>query len=205
MKPSRKSQLLKFAHEKFKGLKNYDAAKAAGKNGKRDAVERWAERAIKNSVVQEELDLLNSRHQKKAIATKEEALALLTDHARGSIEDFLEIDEKGNTWFDLGKAKKEGRLHLLEEISFDDPVVIRNADGTSTVRTYVKKLKLHSPQGAVDRMAKMEGWNAPEKRQIDLDLVRIKEKLDVAGMSQADKLEALKVLENEFSAYSEQD
>ena len=46
--------------------------------------------------------------------TANEVLAHLTEHARGTLDDFL--DERGRV--DFSKAKEAGKMHLLKEYSF---------------------------------------------------------------------------------------
>lgn len=43
----------------------------------------------------------------------DEVIARLSDHARGSMRDFLTIDADGNARVDMKKAEGAGRLHLI--------------------------------------------------------------------------------------------
>ncbi len=67
---------------------------------------------MKNVVVQ---NYVEARVAEKAM-TANEVLILLTEQARGSIEDFITIRGRGFS-FDLKKAKDAGKLHLLRSVS----------------------------------------------------------------------------------------
>jgi hypothetical protein len=48
--------------------------------------------------------------------SSDEVIARLSDHARGSMSDFLTIEEDGAARVDLAKAKRANRLHLLRRV-----------------------------------------------------------------------------------------
>lgn len=48
-------------------------------------------------------------------AGADEVIKRLTDHARGSMEDFLLIDDAGTGSIDLRQAKTRGQLHLIKK------------------------------------------------------------------------------------------
>lgn len=50
----------------------------------------------------------------------DEVIARLSDHARGSMSDFLSIDADGNAHVDLAKAERANRLHLLRRVKVGD-------------------------------------------------------------------------------------
>lgn len=51
--------------------------------------------------------------------TAAEALKRLTDIARGSIGDVIELSDDGSWRLDLQKAQRLGKLHLIHELSYD--------------------------------------------------------------------------------------
>ena len=85
---------------------------------------------------------------------KKELLARLSDHAKGTMDDFLSIEgdeEAAIIYTNLGKAKGLGQIHLikeLEEKSHELP------DGCK-VRTI--KVKLYDAQSAIKTLAKAYG------------------------------------------------
>ncbi len=72
----------------------------------------------------------------------EEVLARLADHARGDMGDFLAI-RAGNAFFDLEKAEKVGKLHLIKRYAFS--------------RKTGMELELHDPQSALNTLARHHG------------------------------------------------
>lgn len=72
-----------------------------------------------------------------------EALKRLTDWGRADIGELIEVREDGSWSLDLETARKNGKLHLIREISYD-------ADGRPTV-------KLHDAKDAVKQLAKAHG------------------------------------------------
>lgn len=144
----------KFAQGIFAGATQWEAARAAGYKGSEKTLQECASRLMKDPVVQKELELLNTLGRSKAIATRDEALQILTGHLRGGLDPF--IDENGN--IDIAQAREAGKLHLLESYQ-------KTETTGETVYTASVKVKLHSVQGAVDRLAKLLGWNEPEKHE----------------------------------------
>jgi phage terminase small subunit len=63
----------------------------------------------------------------------EEALARVATIARGSIEDMISLDEDGNPIWDLEKAKANGALHLIKDLTLE-----RTEDPQGNVTTKVK-------------------------------------------------------------------
>lgn len=73
----------------------------------------------------------------------DEALLALTEIARGSIEDCIEIQPGGGWRLDLAKAKQAGKLKLVHELSHD-------ANG-------LPKLKMYNRHEAIRDIAKARG------------------------------------------------
>lgn len=72
-----------------------------------------------------------------------EAVDRLSDWARGSMADVVSIDGRGHWQLDLNKAREGGKLHLIQELSYD---------GNGQPR-----VKLYSAMDAVIQVAKMRG------------------------------------------------
>jgi len=108
-----------------------------------------------------------SRRIAERTMTTDEALIRLSDQAHGSIEPFLQFQERrrpdsseeepdaeqeepvytGEFWVDLGKARDAGVLHLVKEVRQDKKVFTYD-DGT-TETTYRTMVKLHDAQAAL--------------------------------------------------------
>lgn len=84
-------------------------------------------------------------------ASADEVLARLTDHARGSMGDFLAIGDDGEPGINLTAAKGAGKLHLIKKAkttrrSFGD-------DGTEVVT----EIELYDAQAALVHLGRKHG------------------------------------------------
>lgn len=96
-----------------------------------------------------------------------EALARLSDIARGDISDFMTITDE-STGFDFEKALKNGKMHLLKKITL--------GKGKITFEMYDK-------QAALNTIAKHHGL-LNEKIEVDIKLVgQVVEALDTLGQN----------------------
>lgn len=106
-------------------------------------------RLLQNPAIEEEIETRLAKHH----ASAEEVLAVLSSQMRGSMDDFIEIDEvTGDPAIDLQKAKKQGKLGLLKEFETLKKSYI-NSDGDETITERVK-IKLHDPQSAAVHLGK---------------------------------------------------
>lgn len=150
-----KNRKLTFAQSVFSGKSQREAALAAGyKSG--NGLNVTAARLMKDAVVLAELGRLRLKSDEQAVATRSEALKVLSAELRATVADFLTFrEEPFGTGviqvpaLDLEKARGLGSLGLLRELAFDE-------------HGNVKKIKLPDVDAAVDRLAKMLGWNTPE-------------------------------------------
>lgn len=78
--------------------------------------------------------------------TANEAMLILTNHARGTLEHF--VDDKGD--IDLKKAKEAGKLGLVKKYK----VSVRTFEDEKTVTT---EIELHDPQNAAMLIGKHHG------------------------------------------------
>lgn len=140
-----------FAREVFGGAKRADAARAAGFTGSARTLAVTANRLMRHPVVVEELARLEGGARVQAIATREEALELLTRQLRFSPKALL--TESGT--LDLAAAVRSGAAELLEGVD------VAETENGARVR-----VKFPDRQAAVDRLAKLLGWNKPEQHEI---------------------------------------
>ena len=76
-----------------------------------------------------------------AIGALGEALTLLSDHAGGSVADFIEVDDKGGWRLDLAKAEDGDLLHLVRKLH--------------TTKEGNDRLELHDAQAAADKLGRL--------------------------------------------------
>ena len=85
----------------------------------------------------------------------DEALAILAEHARGDMGQFMDISSVGYS-LDLETAKEKGITRLIKEI--EQKVVTINGNGkTEDKEIITTKLKLHDPQAAAVTILKVLG------------------------------------------------
>lgn len=195
MKNSSQAKKVKFAQGVYAGLTQKEAAVKAGYSAG-PGLEAAASKLMKDPVVQGELEKLRAAGAKRAELTREEAIRILEEQARIDPQDFisiLEVDQELEDGrkrrlllphLDLEKARKAGKLHLLA--------------GFETTDKGGVKIKWHDSMAAIDRLAKLQGWNAPEKKQVTVAS-------DLSSMTEAELEAELEALRGDNSADKTQD
>lgn len=84
-----------------------------------------------------------------------EVISRLSDQARGSLGDFLDIDDDYEPTLNLGKAKRAGKLHLLKKYK-QKRVTYANKDDGETVTEWIE-VELHDPQAALVHVGRYHG------------------------------------------------
>ena len=117
----------------------FNATQAAIKAGYSEKSARVAgHRLITNDNVAEEIAL----RVKEMCMSGEEAMGLLSDQARGTLDDCMDVGEDGKVRLNFNKAKENGKLHLIKSI-------VPTANGI--------KVELYSSQRALELIAKAQG------------------------------------------------
>lgn len=102
-----------FVEEYLKCWNASEAARRAGYKGRADSV---GSQLLVNIGIQA---LIKARLTEKTMSA-DEALARLTEQARGSIQDFIDIDARtGEARLDFRAAQTAGKLHLIK--SYQEP------------------------------------------------------------------------------------
>jgi phage terminase small subunit len=118
------------------------------RNMKAATVNRAASAVFSRPRVKAYVEELYAKSRSSAVMTRQEALEILSEIARGKLSDFL--NDSGD--FDTEKIVKSGfSLEALEII-----------EGTEN-NAGRKKIKVRDPITAIDRIAKLEGWD----KQVD--------------------------------------
>lgn len=97
------------------------------------------QRLLKHVEVRAAIDELLSEH----VMARNEVLARLSDHARASLEDFM--DDAGA--LDLDAAKKRGKLHLAKKVR-------RTRKTWQGITTETLEIELHDPQTALVQLGR---------------------------------------------------
>jgi phage terminase small subunit len=140
-----------FAREVFAGAGRAAAALAAGYHGTEGSLRVTANKLMRHPDVKAELELLEGQARTKAVATREEALELLTRQLRFSPKALLTTGGA----IDLAAAVQNGVIEMLEGVEVSDTEVGQRI-----------RVKFPDRQAAVDRLAKLLGWNKPEQHEI---------------------------------------
>ncbi len=161
--------------EELNGTK---AARLAGYKGNDNALAVMGNKLLRNTKVRDKIEVLLEARKLSA----GEVLARISDHAKGSMEDFLEAGElEGVNTINLAQARAAGKLHLLKSVK-----VVKGAKGVSSV-----SIELYSSAAAHDKLAKVHGLY---QERVDLttggqpfdldawDKTRAKRKADVEAM-----------------------
>ena len=120
-----------------------DAARKAGYSEKTSTQTGHAIAHKKH--VREAIKAVRDWYFRSLIIEKNEALAILSQFARGNLASVLDDDGEING----SKVKKAGRI-----VESYDVKVIEGQNGISVS----KKVKLHDPRAAIDTLAKIAGW-----------------------------------------------
>lgn len=140
-----------FAREVFAGAGRTAAALAAGYHGTEGSLRVTANKLMRHPDVKAELETLEAQARSKAVATREEALELLTRQLRFSPKALLTPGGQ----VDLAAAVQNGVIEMLEGVEVAD------TEAGQRIR-----VKFPDRQAAVDRLAKLLGWNKPEQHEI---------------------------------------
>jgi hypothetical protein len=104
-----------------------------------------------------------------------EVIARLSDQARGSLGDFLDIEDGRDPALSLAKAKREGKLHLLKKFK-QKKVTYTNKDGEETETEWIE-VELHDPQAALVHVGRYHGLFTDKT---DIDITSGGEKIETA-------------------------
>lgn len=96
------------------------------------------------------------------------ALVRLKDLADANLADYLgPPDGQGARFFDLSQVGDE-QLGRLSQLEIKDETKVGAAENSDDRRILTTKLKVHDPIAAIGLMARIAGWLAPEKREIEM-------------------------------------
>jgi len=146
---------------------------AGGTSATEEAQDASASRILSDIKVKAYHDALMASAANKAILTREEALTMLSNTARVTIADVCDFktvktgeDKDGNDIFQTTWVMKNA-----EDIEPHIAACIKSVTAT----TSGLKIELHDSQNALDKLAKLEGWEADKK-------FKVSGKIEVTGI-----------------------
>lgn len=132
-------------------LKDFNGTRAAIRAGYSErSAGQIADAMLKKHEVQEEVRRLIDER----MMTDEELKLRLADHARGDMQDILDIGSMGFV-VDLNKAVENGKTHLIKKIKMRTTTTV-NKDGVET-ETHDVDVELYDAQGAMEKLARIKG------------------------------------------------
>ena len=132
--------------------------------------------------VQEFIAAMQAVPVNAAVMTREEAMARLSDIARTSAPDLVEIVSKRS----VGRSRKTTQQVLLREDALNDPAKRAAIAELTQVKDGIK-IKTHSPVQAIQQLARMQGWEAAQKFDLTGHIITTEEKLTPAQKAVLDK------------------
>lgn len=156
-------------------LQNFNATQAALAAGysPKTAYSIGAENLKKPEIaaaIRERLDALKM--------TADEVLTGLASHARGTMEDFVRIDDKGEPWIDFRQAVAKNQMHLVKRFK------VKKKSGDGWTETEVE-VELYDAQRAKELIGRHHGLFP---NRVDVDWKR---EMQDAGLNPDEAVETL--------------
>lgn len=138
---------------------------AGGSANSDDSADATSSQLLSNPKVVAFMDAMKVQAVSDAIMTKDEAMKVLSQLARGNLTDIVNFRT-----VEIGKDMESGQpvyqtvWTIPEELQRDDPerlVIISELE----VGKNGPKIKTHSKSAAIAQLSKMQGWDAPTKIQ----------------------------------------
>ena len=149
------------------GMTQRAAYYAAGGSAKSDeSADSTAAIMLSNAKVKAFMDSMKAQAISDAIMSREEAMKILTDLARGNLTDLVKFKT-----VNIGKDMETGEdinqtaWTIDEDLQQSDPaklIIISELE----VGKNGPKIKQHSKTAAIQQLAKMQGWESASKHEI---------------------------------------
>lgn len=138
---------------------------AAGGTSKSDEVaDATASELLSNPKVKAFMDEMKAEAVSAAVMTRTEAMEKLSTLARTDLKDLVEFGE-----YELGDDGEGSPViqssWRIRDSALQDPAKMA-AIAELTASKEGIKIKTHSPLAAIKQLADMQGWNAPDKKEI---------------------------------------
>ena len=146
----------KFKDEYLKDFNATRAAERAGYSGDENTLSSVAHKLLRNA----EISAAIKKHMEESAMTAHEALARLAKMARGSMADFIRIDEAGHATIDLQRAEEWGVLDLVKKLKLRERVVEAGQEETTIDRTI--EIELHDSLRALELICRALGLFKPD-------------------------------------------
>ena len=139
----------------------YDAGGSATTDQSADAS---ASEILSTLTVKEFMDAMKEEAVSNAVMSRQEALERLSNFARTDLKDLVEFGS-----YELGEDGDGNPIvqaaWKIKDSVLQDPMKIAAISELTAGKEGIK-IKTHSPITAIQQLAKMQGWEAPEKKEI---------------------------------------
>lgn len=147
------------------GMSQRQGYYAAGGTAKSDEVaDAVASELLSNPKVKAFMDAMKAAAVSEAVMSRTEAMEKLSVLARTDLKDLVDFGE-----YELGSDADGNPIvqssWRIKDSVFQDPVKMAAISELTASKEGIK-IKTHGPLNAIKQLADMQGWNAPEKKEI---------------------------------------
>jgi phage terminase small subunit len=151
----------RFVYGVFMGLPHATAYKSAGYKSKDECADIAASRLLSSVKVSARLAHLQTKAASAKIMTKQRAMEILSEMIECDLSDFMTVGADGVTHFDFGKDTVKRKA--LKKVKTK---TVRDEAGNEVMETMFQEMELESKTTAMERLAKMMGWDQPLRQEL---------------------------------------
>lgn len=137
---------------------------AGGKAETDESADSSCSQILSNIKVKAFMDAMKEAAISAAVMTRTEALERLTGFARTDLKDLVEFGSYELGSDDDGNPIVQAAWKIKDSI-LQDPAKMAAISELTASKDGIK-IKTHSPLVAIKQLAEMNGWNAPEKKEV---------------------------------------
>ena len=147
-------------------LRDFNASGAARRAGySKNSAGAIGHENLKKPEIQKALSKIQKERRQEAIMEFDEACLILTEKARASFADYMTNGGR----LDIEQLRE---VHPRAVHSIDQEVRVGDEDEDDVTIT---KVRLSDGIRAVEALAKLKGWNAPDKHEVKHEVIGIKD------------------------------
>lgn len=155
-KPLKNARREKFVEFVFAGNSAAEASRKAGYSIK--GARQRGDQLLTNSDIAARITYLHEKSASSKVMTRRRAMEILTEIAEADLSDFLTVGADGVTYTDFGKdsAKRKALRKVKTK-------TIKDESGNTVLETQFNEIELEPRINALERLAKMMGWDEAKK------------------------------------------
>jgi phage terminase small subunit len=157
-KPLHNNKQERFCQFIVSGLSQRESLKKAGYTVKESQVDSEASRLSSSVKVLARVQYLQEKAASSKVMTRRRAMEILTEMIETDLSDFLTVDVDGVQHFKFDKETM--RRKALKKVKTK---TVRDEHGNVVFDTMFQEMELESKTAALERLAKMMGWDEAKK------------------------------------------